>query len=151
MPFRRISPYAALPAAGAAILAVGVLALPWLGERWANDALGAAPARAVTLADRAESVDPLLVDPLWAKAFAAEAQGRSQRAFDFYVRAVHRQPKNPQTWRLAGLYAYQQRCYRLAYEYLEKYTELDNKAKPSQGGAAYNRALTIVNSGKAKC
>jgi hypothetical protein len=150
-PFRRLSPFAALPAAGAATLAVGVLVLPWLGERWANDALGAAPAHAVELADRAESVDPLLVEPLWAKAFAAEARGQSQRAFDFYVRAVHRQPNNPQTWRLAGLYAYQQRCYRLAYEYLEKYTELDNKAKPSQGGAAYNRALAIVNSGKAKC
>jgi len=53
-PFRRVSPYAALPAAGAAILAVGVLVLPWLGERWANDALGAAPAHAVKLADRAD-------------------------------------------------------------------------------------------------
>jgi len=105
----------------------------------------------VRLADRAESVDPLLVEPLWAKAFAADVRGQSQRAFDLYVRAVHRQPKNPQTWRLAGLYAYQQRCYRLAYEYLEKYTELDNNAKPSQGGDAYRRALAIVNSGQARC
>jgi O-antigen ligase len=150
-PFRRVSPVAVLPAAGAAVLAVGVLVLPWLGERWSNDALGAPPAHAVKLAKRAESVDPLLVEPLWAKAFAADVRGQSQRAFDLYVQAVHRQPKNPQTWRLAGLYAYQQRCYRLAYEYLEKYTELDNKAKPSQGGDQYNRALRIVNSGTARC
>jgi O-Antigen ligase len=150
-PFRRASPLGALPAAGAAMLAVGVLVLPWLGERWANDALGAAPAHAVKLAHRAESVDPLLVEPLWAKAFAADVRGQSQRAFDLYVRAVRRQPRNPQTWRLAGLYAYQQQCYRLAYEYLEKYTELDNKAKPAQGAGAYRRALEIVNAGGAKC
>jgi tetratricopeptide (TPR) repeat protein len=105
----------------------------------------------VKLADRAESVDPLLVEPLWAKALAADARGQSQGAFDLYVRAVHRQPKNPQTWRLAGLYAYQQRCYRLAYEYLERFTELDKQAKPSQGGSQYNRALRIVDSGRAKC
>jgi hypothetical protein len=150
-PFRLASPLAVLPAAGAALVAVGVLVLPWLGERWANDALGAPPAKAVKLADRAESVDPLLVDPLWAKALAADARGQSQGAFDLYVRAVHRQPKNPQTWRLAGLYAYQQRCYRLAYEYLERFTELDKQAKPSQGGSQYNRALRIVDSGRAKC
>ena len=34
---------------------------------------------------------------------------------------------------------------------LEKFTELDNKARPSLGGDAYNAALKIVNSGKAKC
>jgi hypothetical protein len=147
--FRRLSPFVILAAAGAAILAAGALVLPWLGARWADDALGASPARAVTLAKRAESVDPLLVEPLWARAFAAES--RPTVAFDFYKQAVERQPKNPQTWRLAGLYAFDQRCYQTAYTYLEKYTELDQKAKPSAGGAQYNQALKLVNAGKGRC
>jgi hypothetical protein len=147
-PFRRVSPFAALPAAGAAILAAGVLVLPWLGERWANDALGAEPARAVTLADRAESVDPLLVEPLWAKALAAT---EPRTAFAYYIAAVKRQPKNPETWRLAGLYAFGQRCYGTAYTYLETYTELDKNARPSSGGSQYNAALRQVNLGNNRC
>ena len=103
------------------------------------------------LAKRAEAVDPLLVTPLWAKAFAAELQGRPQRAFDEYVRAVRRQPRNPETWQLAGLYALSRNCYHLAYTYLERYTELDNKAKPSEGADAYRRALRLVNAGKGRC
>jgi O-antigen ligase len=147
-PLRRVSPFASLAAAGVAALAAGVLVLPWLGNRWATDALGASPARAVKLANRAESVDPLLVEPLWAKAFAAE---KPQRAFALYRQAVSRQPKNPQTWLLAGRFAFDQRCYRTAYTYLEKYTELDNKARPSVGGDEYNAALRQVNLGNGRC
>ena len=147
-PFRRVSGFATLAAAGVAALAACVLVLPWLGNRWAADALVASPARAVTLADRAESVDPLLVEPLWAKAFAA---GPPQRAFAFYSEAVHRQPHNPQTWLLAGRFAFDQRCYRTAYTYLEKYTELDNKARASAGGDEYNAALRQVNLGNGRC
>jgi tetratricopeptide (TPR) repeat protein len=151
LPFRRVSPFATVALAGAAALGFGVLLLPWLGERWANDALFASPARAVQLADRAHSVDPLLVEPLWAKAFAAQTLGEHQRAFDYYVEAVHKQPKNPQTWALAGRYAFANRCYRLAYTYLEKFTELNQKARPSAGGDLYNRALEFVNAGKGAC
>jgi Tfp pilus assembly protein PilF len=105
----------------------------------------------VTLAKRAEAVDPLLVEPLWARAFAAEQRGQPQLAFNEYVRAVKRQPRNPETWRLAGLYAFSQNCYHLAYTYLERYTELDNKARPSAGGDTYRRALQLVNAGRGKC
>ena len=143
-----MSPFATVAAAGVAALAIGVLVLPWLGNRWATDALGAPPARAVTLANRAESVDPLLVEPLWAKALAA---GTPQQQFAFYREAVRRQPKNPQTWLLAGRFAFDLRCYQTAYTYLEKYTELDNKAKPSAGGDDYNAALKKVNAGKGRC
>jgi O-antigen ligase len=151
LPFRRVSPFAVVASAGAVLLAIGILVLPWLGSRWALEAQGAPPARAITLAKRAESVDPLLVEPLWARAFAAEEQGNPRLAFAEYVRAVRRQPKNPATWQLAGLYAFAQRCYQTAYTYLEKYTELDNKARPSAGGAQYNEALRRVNAGKGRC
>jgi hypothetical protein len=151
LPFRRVSPFASIALVGAAALAFGALLLPWLGERWATDALFASPARAVQLANRAQSVDPFLVEPLWAKALAADTLGQQQRAFNYYVEAVHKQPKNPQTWLFAGRFALDQRCYHLAYTYLEKFTELNQKARPSAGGDDYNRALKLVDAGKGKC
>jgi hypothetical protein len=148
---RRVSPFGVLAAAGAALFAFTVLLLPWLGARWSGDALDASPARAVRLADRAHSVDPLLVDPFWAKALAAELSGQPQRAFQYYVQAVHREPKNAETWRLAGEYALSLRCYRSAYTYLEKYTELDPKGRPSGGADDYREALRQVDRGNNRC
>ncbi len=148
---RRVSPFGSLVAAGAALLAFVVLLLPWLGERWSAQATVAPPAKAVTLAKRARSVDPLLVDPLWALAFAAELRGNLPTAYAYYEAATRKQPKNADTWLLAGQFAFAHGCMRAAYDNLEKFTELDNKARPSRGGDAYNAALKIVNAGKAKC
>jgi O-antigen ligase len=151
LPVRRVSPFASLAAAGVALLAFVALLLPWLGERWSAQATVSSPARAVTLAERARSVDPLLVEPLWALAFAAELRGDLPTAFAYYEEATRKQPKNADTWLFAGQFAFAHGCMRAAYDNLEKFTELDNKARPSRGGDAYNAALKIVNSGKAKC
>jgi O-Antigen ligase len=148
---RRVELHALLPAAGVALLVIGALGSPWLARRWSNDALGASPSHAITLADRARGLDPLLVDPYWAKALALDTQNRPQKAFEQYVAAVHRQPKNPQTWLLAGQYAWDQGCPYVAYRYLEKYTELDQKARPSQGGDLYREALYRVNHRQYRC
>src|SRR6478736_2686598 len=53
---RPVPAFAGLVAAGAALLAFVVLLLPWLGQRWADEATFAAPARAETLAKRARSI-----------------------------------------------------------------------------------------------
>jgi O-antigen ligase len=151
LPVRRVSPFASLAAAGVALLGFVVLLLPWLGERWSAEATVAPPARAVKLAERARSVDPLLVEPLWALAFAAELRGDLPTAFAYYEEATRKQPKNADTWLFAGQFAFTHGCMRAAYDNLERFTELDNKARPSRGGDAYNAALKIVNSGKAKC
>jgi len=74
-----------------------------------------------------------------------------RRAFDYYDDAVRKQPKNPETWRAAGAFALDQRCFRSAYIYLEKFTELNQKARPSAGGDDYNRALREVNLGHNNC
>jgi hypothetical protein len=147
---RRPAAASVLVAAGAALAAFVVLLLPWLGQRWSDEALGAAPARAMTLAKRARSVDPLLVEPIWAQAFAAEGS-RPAVAQAYYLEATRRQPANPQTWLLAGRYALQQGCPRLAYPLLEKFTELDPYERPSSGPDEYRRALALVNSGKPTC
>ncbi len=147
---RRVSSFVTVATAGVALLAFAVLLLPWLGERWAAQATETLSTQnAVKLAKRARSVDPLIVEPLWALAFASES--RPPLALAYYDEATKRQPANPQTWLLAGRYALSIGCPRHAYPYLERYTELDPKALPSEGGDAYRRALALVNSGKPTC
>src|SRR5579885_21051 len=78
---RRVGGFATLLAAGAAAVAFCVLLLPWLGERWADAAFVAdTPAQATKLANRARAVDPLLVEPYWALAAAAEERRRYANA-----------------------------------------------------------------------
>lgn len=143
--------YALLPATGIALVLAGSFVCPWLARRWALDAYGAVPSHAIDLADRAHSLNPFLLDPYWAKAQALDERGRTRAAFEQYVAAVDRQPKNPQAWVAAGTYAWDAGCPYQAYTYLEKYTELDNKARPEQGGALYNEALRRVNNRQYTC
>jgi hypothetical protein len=146
---RRVSAFGSLLAVGAALLLFGALFLPWLGERWSSEAsVASPPARVISLAKKARSVDPLLVEPLW---WQADAQTDPRKAVALYQTAVDMQPKNAQTWLNAGLYAVSLDCPRLAYYYLERFTELDNKARASQGADAYRTALAQVNTGKPKC
>jgi tetratricopeptide (TPR) repeat protein len=105
----------------------------------------------VRLANRAHSVDPLLVEPFWAKALAAFERNQPQQAFRYYQQAVGAQPKNPETWLQAGEFAFGLRCYQTAYTYLERYTELNNNAKPSAGADDYRHALKLVDLGKGRC
>ena len=142
---RRPGTFAAVAAGGAALAVFCTFLLPWLGRRWSDEALAAPAARSISLSNRALSADPLLVEPVWNKAVAADVLGHRQRAFDLYVAAVRQQPLNPLTWQAAGLYAYSQRCWYQAWFYLERFTELDPKARPSSGGAQYNAALKRVN------
>jgi hypothetical protein len=143
--------FALLPAAGAALVLAGSFASPWLARRWALDAYGASPSHAIELADRAHSLDPFLLDPYWAKALALDGQGRTTAAFAEYVAAVRRQPKNPQAWLQAGEYAKDVGCPYQAYTYLEKYTELDQKALPSQGADDYRAMLWKVDHRQYRC
>ena len=149
---RRVSPFATLAAAGAALLAFGVLLLPWLGERWSAQAsVSLSPPHATTLAKRARSVDPLLVEPLLTLAFASEQQNRLLDARAYYAEAVRAQPKNPEPLSLAGLFELRHGCPRHAYAYLEPFTELDPQDRQDKGGDAYRQALKLVDLGKATC
>jgi O-antigen ligase len=149
---RRVSPFATLVAAGVALLAFGALLLPWLGDRWSGQASAAAsPQQSIKLANRARSVDPLLVDPLWALALAAEEQGKPRLALAYYEEAVKKQPKNPQTLLLAGLFALDNGCPRLAYSYLEPFSELNHNERPDKGPDQYRESLRLVNTGKPTC
>jgi len=150
-PERRLGGFAALAAAGCALLVFATFLLPWLGRRWADEGLAASPQRAIVVANRARSVDPLLVEPFWDKALAADVLRRPQQAFDLYVAAVRRQPRNPLTWRAAGEYAFGLGCWYQAYVYLERYTELDPNNRASEGADDYRAALDRVNRGAYRC
>jgi O-antigen ligase len=143
--------YALLPVAGVALVLAGSFVSPWLARRWALDAYAAAPSHAIELADRAHSLNPFLLDPYWAKAQALDDRGRTRAAFAQYVAAVDRQPRNPQAWVAAGSYAWDVGCPYQAYTYLERYTELDQKARPDRGGDLYNEALRRVNNAQYSC
>jgi O-antigen ligase/polysaccharide polymerase Wzy-like membrane protein len=151
-PVRRVSPFGVLAAAGAALLVFVVLLLPWLGERWSDDAtFTASPTRAEELARRARSVDPLLVEPLWALALAADERNDVARALGYYEEATRVQPENAQTWLAAGRYALEIGCARRALHHFYRFNALDRYARPSDGPDDYQRALRLVNSGKPRC
>jgi len=150
---RRVSGFALLPAVGVAVLLFGVFLLPWLAGRWASDAYAAKPERAITLAKRAHSADPLALDPYWARAlaYADPRVNLPQVAYDWYLAAIRRQPHNPQTWLAAGDYAKEFGCPYLAYDNLKQYVTLDPQARPSEGGDAYRAMLWRVNHRRYNC
>jgi hypothetical protein len=149
---RRVSAFGSAFAAGAALLLFSVLLMPWLGERWSNEALDASingnPARAQVLAKRARSVDPLLVEPLW---WQADAQKDPSKALGLYGEATRLQPENAQTWLYKARFELAYGCARAALEDMYRFNDLDPKARPSAGPDDYLRALKLVNSGKPRC
>jgi hypothetical protein len=149
-PLRRVSPFGSLALAGVGLLAFGALLMPWLGRRWSGQAEATlSTPHAVQLAKRARSVDPLLIEPLITLAFAS--QNRPGLARAYFDAAIAKQPENPKPLLLAGQFALDLGCARLAYSYLEPFTELDPNARPSDGPDDYRTALALVNSGKPRC
>jgi hypothetical protein len=148
---RRSAP-AALAAAGIALAVLSSLAAVWLGDRWtgdAEDALASHPARAVTLAKRARSVQPLSIDPIFAQALAEQVRGHLGETLGLLQEATRLQPENAEAWFRLGEFDFRVRnCPRAALPELERFTEL-NPQDP--GNLEYDRALALVNSGKPVC
>jgi hypothetical protein len=147
---RRPSLFAVLPAAGVAALVFASLLLPWLAGRWVDQAQTASPAREMVLAKRAHAADPLLVEPYWARADAADTP---QEQYDWYLAATRRQSHNPLTWLSAGEFALGQSppCYYQAWLNLRQFVTLDPNARPSEGGVDYVKALRRVNNRQYRC
>jgi hypothetical protein len=148
-PARRVPAFATLATAGAAALAFGVLLLPWLGQRWADQAFFSTnPKRATQLANRARGVDPLLVEPYWA---LADAQTSYGHALYYYDLATKRQPQNAQAWYYKAHFELQSNCARAALQDFYKFNALDPYERPDAGPDEYREALALVNSGKPRC
>jgi hypothetical protein len=149
---RRVGAFALLPAVGVAVAVAGILYLPWLGERWASDALfSVKPAHADTYAKRAKSVDPLLVEPYWARADAADERKQYGNALYYYGQATRVQPDNADAWLNKADYELGLGCARHALTDFYKFNALNPYAAPNEGPNDYRRALALVNSGKPVC
>jgi hypothetical protein len=143
---------AGLAAAGIALAAVSSLFAVWLGNRWtgqAEDVLGTDNARAVTLAKRARSVQPLSVEPIFVQALAEQLERHYGETLGLLREATRLQPENKETWFALGEFDFRVRhCPRTALPELNRFTELDRQ---DPGNAEYARALRQVNSGRPTC
>jgi O-Antigen ligase len=153
LPKRRISVFGVLLLGGAAIGLFVCLLLPWLGNRWENEAQAdTTPAKALKAARRAHAVDPLLIGPLLTQAEwqPSDTAGKTA-ALALYLEMTRMQPKNPYTWLFLGEFELSPDtlgCPRLAYSALERFTNLDDHDVRSLGAADKDRALAFVNSGR---
>jgi hypothetical protein len=142
---------AMLVASGAGLAVICSLAAPWLGDRWTGQARESLdhPARAVSLAKRARSVNPLSVEPLFVQAWAEQSRRNLGEALGLLEEATRLQPENKETWFQLGIFNLVVRnCPRTALPQLDRFTQLDRQ---DPGNKQYDRALRLVNSGLAKC
>ena len=101
---------AAAAAAALALAAIVSVATPWLAERElrkVNVALDRGDLEAADDAvERARSLDPLSLQPVFADARVAEQRRREVAALEAYREATRLQPKNPESWLQLGLYEF---------------------------------------------
>lgn len=151
-PARRASSPLAAAALGAVVLAaIGSLATPWLAERSVRE-VGAAldrgdTAAALDAADRARSLDPLSLDPLFARARAQEARRDFDAALATYRDAVRLQPENPESLLALGLYEFDRGDRCAAYVHLNDAYTLDPAGRQWLPGGPLEQSLAWVNGG----
>jgi hypothetical protein len=146
----------------ASLLFVSLIAV-WLGNRWdaqAAAAVGVDNQRAITLAKRARSINPYLVDPLYQAALAESAIAHGLKntaakkrayaaALGYYTKATEVQPHDAMAWYDLGWFdLYVRNCPHAAYPAVNRFTTLDGQDPKN---AIYAITLKKVNSGKYKC
>ncbi len=144
---RRLVPAAAVACVAAA---VWVLVAPALSGRFVDEAYRQADAgrlsAAASSARRAESLNPLSPEPLYARATIASLRGDDRAAEALYERATRLQPENPDTWYELGVFrqiALGNQC--SAYGALNEAYTLDQSGSRFSPGSALDIARDAVN------
>jgi hypothetical protein len=106
----RRKPLLALGAILFALAGVYSLAAPWLAQRQLATAVNAADAK------RAHAYDPLSTDALIDWAAFEEGAGHLLRAEQLYRDAVSLEPQSSETWYALGLFYWDNRAPKLAYD-----------------------------------
>jgi O-antigen ligase len=151
-PARRVrAPLAAAGVAALALAACASVATPWLSQRSIRD-VGAAIERgdldaATAAADRARSLDPLSLDPLFARARVEERRRNEAAALEAYHDATRLQPENPETWLALGLFEFDSGYRCSAYVHLNDAFTLDPAGKQWTRESELERARAWVNAG----
>jgi hypothetical protein len=140
-------------AAAAMLVAVWVLAAPALSGRAVDRAYRQADAgqlaAAASSARRAQSLNPLSPEPLYARAEIASLAGDNGAAERLYEQATRLQPENPDTWYQLGVFrqiALGDQCG--AYHALNAAYTLDPKSSLFSPGGALDIARDAVNDRK---
>ena len=103
---------------------------------------------AAAAANRARSLDPLGLDPVYAAAAAADRLGNVARARALYRRATEMQPENPEPWITLGLYELAgRRDLCSAYQALNAAYTLDPKGRQWVPGGPLDQTRDAVNAG----
>jgi hypothetical protein len=141
--------------AGAVLVALAVLASftsPWLSERYVRASTRALDdgdlRQAKDDARRARILNPVSVEPLFARARIAERENRFRGAERRYLRAVELQPENPETWYALGIYEFQVRgnlC--AAYHFLNDAYTRDPAGNQWVEGGPLDVSRQAVNEG----
>jgi tetratricopeptide (TPR) repeat protein len=141
-----------LPAAAALALAFAAaasVATPWLAARSVREvgvALGRGDlAGAAAAADRARSLDPLSLEPVFARARVAEARRDDAAALAAYREAVRLQPQHPESWYELGLYEFHRGDRCSAYVHLNEAYTLDPSGRQWVPEGPLVQALEWVN------
>ena len=115
--------------AAVALAAIASVATPWLAERSVRDVSRALERNdldgARDAAEEARSLDPLSLEPVFARARVEEQAGDEAAALAAYRDAAELQPENPEPWYQLGLYEFHlgDRC--SAYVHLNRSYTLD--------------------------
>jgi tetratricopeptide (TPR) repeat protein len=145
--------FAAAGASGLAVVAsLGSPTLAARGVERAYELLDAGQVeRAGEVARRAQELDPLSLQPVWARARAAARAGDERSALVFYERATTLQPENADAWHALGLFrlsVLRDACG--AYQALNRAYTLDPKSRRWTAGGPLDIARNAVNAGACK-
>ena len=139
----------ALGAGVAALAALWVLVAPTLSSRSVEAAYRESSNRsfdaAGSAARRAQRLNPLAPEPLYARAAVATGAGDAAAAEALYVQATRLQPENPATWYELGLFRYIAGNLCGAYYALNAAYTLDPKSSLFYEGSELDRARDAVN------
>lgn len=127
-PARR-EPMLAAGAVAVALASLYSLTAPWVADRRLDEAYRAIEAgdlaAAVVDARRARTLNPLSVEPLFARGYVEEARGQFDRARDAYATAIEVQPENREAWFRLGSLEYEVERYEDSYRRFLRMYELD--------------------------
>lgn len=133
-----------------AVAAIWVLAAPALANRSVDAAYRHGDAgdleAAAASARRAQGLNPLSLEPLFARAAIAGLAGEERAAEAFYEQATRLQPENPDTWYELGLFrqlALDNQC--SAYAALNAAYTLDPRGSRFPAGGPLDIAKAAVN------